>query len=302
LALDRHELWEDVSVESRLRLLQGAAGQRLPGGSPFVTVRPMPAQTAQTAAVRRARRQAAREHRRSAVQRRRRLALLVLVGAVVLAALMLTAFGQSSPKTVPQTLPPPASRLLPTGPPTPMSVALHGTLRIQLPVAENRVTAIGYHSSSDGGLGLTPLGRQGNEGALSRLAHKLFGGGHGRFVYYQLSGGETDVLDVGAPPGTDVYAPVDGTVIGISPFILNGRAYGSRIDIQPAAAPSLVVTLTQLKSDPALTVGTTVTASGTKVGRVIDLSGVEKQALAHYTQDAGNHVSVELHPAAALTP
>jgi hypothetical protein len=99
-----------------------------------------------------------------------------------------------------------------------------------------------------------------------------------------------------------VYAPVDGTVIGISPFILNGRPYGSRIDIQPAAAPSLVVTLTQLKPDPALTVGTTVTASGTKVGRVIDLSGVEQQALAHYTQDAGNHVSVELHPAAALTP
>jgi hypothetical protein len=229
------------------------------------------------------------------------LVVLVVVVGVLLGTLIMTAFG-SSPPVVPQALPPPASRLLPAAPPAPMTVALHGSLRIQLPVAQSRVTAIGYHAASDGGLQLTPLGHQGNEGALSRLAHKLFGGGHGPFVYYQLTGGETDVLDVGAAPGTDVYAPVDGTVIGISSYILDGRRYGSRIDIQPSAAPSLVVTMTQLTPDPALTVGTTVTAAGTKVGRVIDLSGVEKQALAQYTQDAGNHVAIELRPAATLTP
>jgi hypothetical protein len=183
-----------------------------------------------------------------------------------------------------------------------MTVALHGSLRVELPIAQSRVTAIGYHAANDDALQLTPLGHQANEGALARLAHKLFGGGHGPFPYYQLGGGGTDVLDVGAAPGTDVYAPVDGTVIGISPFVLNGRTYGSQIDIQPAVAPSLVVTLTQLARDPALTVGTTVTASGTKIGRVIDLSGVEKQALAQYTQGTGNHVSIELHPAATLTP
>ena len=33
---------------------------------------------------------------------------------------------------------------------------------------------------------------------------------------------------------------------------------------------------------------------------VVDLSRVEHQALARYTNDAGNHVSVELRPAAAL--
>ena len=117
------------------------------------------------------------------------------------------------------------------------------------------MTAIGYHSSGDGALPLTPLGRQGNEGALARLAHKIFGGGGGGFVYYQLSGGETAALDVGAVPGTDVYAPVDGTIVGISDYILDGRPYGSRIDIQPSAAPSLVVSLTHLTPDPALTVG-----------------------------------------------
>ena len=62
-----------------------------------------------------------------------------------------------------------------------------------------------------------------------------------------------------------------------------------------------MLSLTQLEPDPALTVGSMVAASSTKVGRVIDLSGVEKQALAHYTQDAGNHVSIEIRPAATLT-
>ena len=81
----------------------------------------------------------------------------------------------------------------------------------------------------------------------------------------------------------------------------NGRAYGSRIDIQPSSAPSLVVSLTHLTPDPALTVGSMIAASSTKVGRVLDLSGIERQALARFTQDAGNHVAVEVRPAATQT-
>ena len=72
------------------------------------------------------------------------------------------------------------------------------------------------------------------------------------------------------------------------------------IDIQPASAPSLVVSLSHLRSDPALTVGTLVTAATSKIGTVLDFSRVERQALARYTQDAGNHVSVEVSPAATL--
>ena len=49
-----------------------------------------------------------------------------------------------------------------------------------------------------------------------------------------------------------MYAPVDGTVVGITPYV------------------------------------------------VADLSRVERQALARYTNDSGNHVSVELRPAASL--
>ena len=240
--------------------------------------------------------------RRKAVPHRaRRLLVLTVVTGTLLGTLLVTAFGQGATRELSQALPGPASRLLPVGPPTPLTVALHSGLRVQLPIAQSRVTAIGYHSSSDGALPLSALGRQGNEGALSRLAHKIFGGGGGGFVYYQLSGGETDVLNVGAAPGTDVYAPVDGAIVGISDYILNGRPYGVRLDIQPSAAPSLVVSLTHISPDPSLTVGSLIAASSTKVGRVIDLSAVEKQALSKYTQDVGNHVSIELRPAATLT-
>jgi murein DD-endopeptidase MepM/ murein hydrolase activator NlpD len=280
LALDPSESWLEPAPERKK----------------VGTVPRMPAPSRQAAAAR-----GRRKHAVTPQHRTRRLVVLTVVAGALLGTLFVTAFGQGATRQTSQALPGPSSRLLPVGPPTPLTVALHSGLRIQLPIAQTRVTAIGYHSSDDGVLPLTPLGRQGNEGALSRLAHKIFGGGHGGFVYYQLSGGETALLDVGAVSGTDVYAPVDGTIVGISDYVLNGKTYGSRIDIQPSAAPSLVVSLTHLSPDPALTVGAAVAASTTKVGRVVDLSGVERQALAKYTHDAGNHVSIELRPAATLT-
>ena len=228
----------------------------------------------------------------------RRLAVLVVVCGALLGTLIVTAFGEATPRVAPDTLPAPSRSLASSGPPTPMTVALRGALRIQLPISQGRVTAIGYHSSGDSALGLTPLGRQGNEGALARLAHKIFGGGHGSFVYYQLSGGETAVLDVGAAPGTDVYAPVDGTVLAIGDVVLNGRIYGSRIDIQPAGAPSLILSVSHVRVDPSLVVGSPVTAGGSKLGSIVDFSGAEKQSLARYTNDTGNHVVIEVHRAA----
>jgi hypothetical protein len=165
------------------------------------------------------------------------------------------------------------------------------------------VTAIGYHASGDGALGLQALGSQANPGTLTRLTRRVFGGGTRGLSWYQISGGDgpgTAALDVGAAPGTDVYAPVDGTVLALTPYIVNGRRFGSQIDVQPTGAPSLVVSLTHLKPDPALAVGDTIAAGTTKLGAVLDFSHVEEQALARYTQDAGNHVELEVHDAASV--
>ena len=236
-------------------------------------------------------------------RQQRRIAGLVAASIAALITLLLTAFGSGSPSAQVTSTPAPAQRLLPAGPPQPQVVALRGSLRLQLPIDQSRVTAIGYHAAGGGALALDPVGRQANEGLFSRVARRLFGGNEAGLTYYKLggeSGADTSALDVGAPPGTDVYSPVDGTIVGITPYVVSEKELGKRIDIQPAAAPSYVVTLTHLRPDPALTVGSTVAAARSKIGTVLDFSRVERQALARYTQDAGNHVSVEVHPAATL--
>ena len=217
--------------------------------------------------------------------------------------LLLSAFGGSG-SPVQATAPASASRLLPAGPPIPEIVARLGTLHLQLPISQSRVTAVGYQGGTDGALALSPLGTQVNQGLLKRVVHKIFGSASGHPRWYQLPGGvgpATSAIDVGAAPGTDVYSPVTGTVVGITDFVLANRTYGARIDIRPQSAPSVVVSLTHLRPDPSLTVGSAVAKGVSKIGVVVDLTGVERQALARYTQDAGNNVSLSVRPAAVLS-
>jgi len=233
-----------------------------------------------------------RSQARSA-RRARRFALLVLLAVVFVVALALTAFGGGASRTVPL-----GASLLTSAQsrPAPEIVAQRGPVRLQLPIAQGRVTAIGYSAASDA-LSLSPVGHQANEGLVSRVVDGIFGSNGGDPRWYQLGGGGSNSLDVGAAAGTDVYAPVDGIVAAIRPFIVMGRQYGSEIDIQPQGSPSLVVAVTQLTADPALTVGSAVVSGATKLGTVVNLASVEQQALAQYTNDGGNHVTIEVRAA-----
>jgi hypothetical protein len=231
----------------------------------------------------------------------RRFLVLAVIAVVALVTTLLTAFGGSRSPSVDTVIAPPTG-LVAASPPRSQIVATAGTLRLQLPVSQQSVTAIGYHGTLDGALALDPVGRQGNQGFVKRLFHRIFGGSKGGLVYYRLGGGGTATgsLDVGAAPGTDVYAPVDGSITGLTDYVVNGRKFGVRIDIQPTSAPSMVVSLTHVRADPSLTVGSAVVAATSKIGTVIDLSHVEREALARYTRDSGNHVSLEAHEAASL--
>jgi hypothetical protein len=246
---------------------------------------------------------AARSRRHRTDARRRRLALIAALAVVAVGTLVVTAFGSSSDPTAGINAPASAARLLPAGPPTPQALARLGALTIDLPVNQSRLTAIGYHPAADGALGLTPLGTQANQGLLRRFVHAIFGGGSGSPHWYQLPGGggpATSALDVGAAPGTDVYAPIAGTVVGIEKVVINGQVHGQRIDIQPTSAPSLVLSVSNIAVDPSLVVGAAVSTGSTRLGTLLDLSKVETQSLSRYTNDAGNHVLVEVHPAATL--
>jgi len=245
------------------------------------------------------RRPARAQRRRRRVSRRGgRLAVLGLVGLAIFIVLIVAAFNSSVPPF--QESLPKGSIANPNGPPLALIVATQGLLHIQLPVNQSAVTALGYHGSDGSSMPLTPVGRQANEGVLTRIVHSLFGSGGGGPTYYELGGGQgsgTGALDVGAPAGTDVYAPVDGTVVSIGNFVLNGKSYGNTLEIQPSQEASSVVVITRLRADPSLTVGEPVLTGRSKIGSVIDLSGVEKQTLASVTHDAGNHVTIEVVPA-----
>ncbi|HEX7626018.1 MAG TPA: hypothetical protein VF379_03105 [Gaiellaceae bacterium] len=256
-----------------------------------------------SAPTRRARSRTTTRRRLDRERRLRRLAVLTALAVVALVTLLVSAFGGSgSPVQAPA--PANASRLLPAGPPSPEIVARIGALHLQLPVSQSRVTAIGYQGGSDGALALAPVGSQVNQGFLTSVLHKIVGGSSGRPRWYQLPGGGgpgSSSIDIGAPAGTDVYSPIDGTIVAIDNVVLNDQVYGSRIDIQPAGAPSLVISVSHVRVDPSLVVGSPVTAAGSKLGSIVDFTHAERQALARYTNDSGNHVVIEVHPSATLS-
>jgi hypothetical protein len=285
LALDPDALWEDPRLKPRRR-------------SDTVRLMSPPAKSG------RARPTALRHRGKQQEARRRRLAVVTAIAVVALGTLLVTAFGGGDHPAVAVAPPASATRLAPAGPPEPQLIARLGTtLKLQLPINASRVTAIGYFGSENGSLALSPVGTQANEGLLKRLVHKILGSGGGSTRWYLLAGGHgpsTSALDVGAAPGTDVYSPINGTIVGIGKVVLNGRTYGARIDIQPSDAPSLVVSVSHIKADPSLTVGEMVSADASKLGVVLDFARVEQQALSRYTNDSGNHVLIEVRPSATL--
>ena len=187
-----------------------------------------------------------------------------------------------------------------SAPPDRQVLATVGNLRLESPVAQGGVTAVGFHGSAEGALELKPVGPQRNEGLLARLWHRITGASKTGLAWYQLSGGPLRTLDVGAVAGTDVYSPVAGTVVAIRDQIVSGKIVGSEIELRPASAPSLVVSIQNVQPDPELTVGANVAAGASKLGVVADISRHERQALAKYAAEGGNNVALQVYPSATL--
>lgn len=213
--------------------------------------------------------------------------------------LVVTAFAGDGPSTA-RPASSPVVNPVPTDPPEPLVLATVGNLRVQSPIAEDAVTAIGFHGSGNGALALQPVGPQVNEGLLARLWHRITGSAHRGLPWYQLESGALRTLDVGAVADTDVYSPVDGTVVAIRDHIVSGRRFGAEIELRPSSAPSLVVELQHVRADPALSVGANVAAGSSKLGTVVNMRRIERQALARYAADGGNNVAIEVFPSATL--
>ena len=226
------------------------------------------------------------------------MAVLLVIGVLAAITLALTAFdgnGGSSPAASG-----PAPLPVTSAPPEPNILATVGNLRVHSPVAQGGVTAVGFHGGDDGALVLQPVGPQANEGLLARLWRRITGSSRVGYRWYQLEGGPLRALAVGGVTGTDVYSPIDGTVVAIRDQVVSARTVGSEIELRPTSAPSLVVTIRNVRRDPALTVGANVAAGSSKLGTVADISRWERQALEDYAPGGGNNVSIQVFPSATL--
>jgi hypothetical protein len=244
-------------------------------------------------------------HRRS-VRRRRLLGFgLAVLVAVVTLGLTLTGHDPTPVAADPS----PVSSLLPAGPPSPQVLAREGSLELFVPIRSDRITAIAYHPvAGSRSYSLNPVGRQANANLLDSLWRHVFGDGGGGVRYYVTDGG-TDAVDVGARAGTDVYAPVNGQVVSLSPDVIDGDAvsYGVTVAIQPTGNPAVVVSLAHVMLDegvdgqPTLQVGAQVEHGRTRIGTVAATSDVLRSDVAQYTSNGGDNVEISVDPAPVQT-
>ena len=208
------------------------------------------------------------------------LAVAVIV-AIVFAVTGGDGSGSASVGPVASPVPPSGITAAATAPQR-VVMARSGRLEVVLPVAEKQVTAVYFRTAGDpGGIAMTPAS------GLPRAVTQD----------ESTTGAPLSAVDVGAPAGSVVYSPVDGVVTAVSPYRVLGSPEGLSIVLTPSGMPDVAVNVTHVEPGPdgaVPRVGSAVGAGRTVLGRVRDMSRVETPAITRYTNDAGNHVTVEL--------
>ena len=174
-----------------------------------------------------------------------------------------------------------------------------GGIAISSPIRPENVTGLGYHPEGES---LAEMSPRGTNLSANPLVGIFSGDSAPEKIQYHMMdparrlGPSTGALDVGAEAGTEVYAPVTGTVTAIRPDpVLKENA--SVVEIKPAENPNVRVFLSLVQDmDGEIGPKTSVTAGITKLGSVADSANVLRPQLADYTSDTGNHVTVSASP------
>ncbi len=189
-----------------------------------------------------------------------------------------------------------------TGAPAPETLAAavvekgEAGLRLQLPIRREAITGIGFGPRREPGvIELEPTGTRANTSFLRRATQRFLSTSPSSDLrWYRLDEGAPSMVVVGALPGTEVYAPIDGTVESVSDYELDGEVRGQLIELQPTGDGQTILVLRNLDADVDLEVGTTVTQSVTRLGTVRDMEGAIEAPLAAYTHDTGSGIDMYL--------
>lgn len=190
-------------------------------------------------------------------------------------------------------------------------IAYYGDVALRLPVEASSLSEISFHQASFGWA--LPLTTPLQDASVSQ-ARQARGTGHpvnqphGEDAILDCSilrlwrtggqGNPDTAIDVGAPVGSPVIAPVDGTVVLVRPYLLYGRWDDVEIHIRPTGRPDLDVVLLHT-SDPLVEAGDEVIGGVTKLSYIRRLDDKMPLQLRTYVpeSDGGNHVHVQVNDA-----
>lgn len=192
--------------------------------------------------------------------------------------------------------------------PTPY-FASYKKLRLRLPVSVDDLTEVGFHQASYSyALHLkTPLSYADMTAAKKdRGTHRDKSKqsddpdatlvGEALKMWRNRPGKPDTAADVGADPGSDVFAPVSGTVVKVKKYELYGKYDDVEVHIQPAGYPTIDCVLIHL-SDVTCEPGDVVEAGITRIAEVRKLPKAVGPQLRSYTKNGGYHTHIQLNDA-----
>ncbi len=192
--------------------------------------------------------------------------------------------------------------------PTPY-FASYKKLKLRLPVAVADLTEVGFHQASyayarhldthlseaDNGDAKKARSTKRDLTAQSSAADAELVGE--ALVMWRSRPGKPDsAADVGADPGSDVFSPVDGTVVKVKEFDLYGKYPDYEIHIQPAGYPGLDLVLIHV-DDLSCAPGDRVAAGVTRIAAVRKLDKRVRPQLRSYTDNGGHHTHLQINDA-----
>jgi hypothetical protein len=187
--------------------------------------------------------------------------------------------------------------------------AAYGDLFLYLPVAGAELTEIGFHQASgDRALSMQSLlpyadteqairdhgtGRTVDDACCPDNPHVL-GGKALRMWRSNRTGPPDTAVDVGADPGTQVYAPLSGTVLEVRPYWLYGTYEDYEIHITPNGYPELDLVLIHV-DEVTVAKGDEVIGGVTPIAKIRNLSDQVNLQLAQFDEHGGNHTHMQLN-------
>jgi biotin carboxyl carrier protein len=195
--------------------------------------------------------------------------------------------------------------------PTPL-IAEYGALKLHAPVSANHITEIEFHQASySTALQLTSLvtivdaQEVADRHGTNHIPADEQSLGDAAYIGEAVStwrldsvGPEMSSVDVGASAGTDVYAPVSGTVVKIKTYSLYGILEDYEVHIQVPDHPEWDIVLLHI-DNLSIEVGDKVRAGSTRIARIRDIGWAIDNNLSNFTApgDTGNHCHMQVNDA-----